>query len=157
MTSRAVVDDPVLWYEGMLLTPQHFQQHELRLQRLLRHQMEQLDPYYWGVLRLEYDPARLDDGVLQIDRLHAVLPDGLVVIRGRDDGRPSLGEGRLTLDLSGHPALKIPGSRVRVYLMVPEHVDGAASDRGAVRRYDSFTGPQAEDDNTGEDPLAVLR
>ena len=155
-SSHAGVDDPILWHEGMLLTPQHFQQHDRRFQRLLRHQMEQQNPYYYGLSALSFNAARLDDGLLQIDQLHAVLPDGLVVMRGMGGTRVPDGEARLSLDLKDDPTLQAKG-RVRVYLTVPEYGAGAASDQASIRRYDGFEGPAMVDDNTGQDPLVVLR
>jgi type VI secretion system protein ImpJ len=138
----------------MLLTPQHFHQHDIQVQQLLRHQMEQLQPYFWGLLELRHSPARLQEGTLQVDRLRAVLPDGLVVCSDRE--RLVDGQSPLTLDLKNDPTLRAKG-RTRVYVSVPLRGEGAASERASVRRFDSFAGPASVDENTGEDPLAVLR
>lgn len=156
MTPNAVVDDPILWHEGMLLTPQHFQQHDIHVQRQLRHQMEQLQPHYWGLMHLQYSAARLQEGVLHIERLRAVLPDGLIVSTDEEACLEPGGPTPLSLDLT-QEALLLAKGRVRIYLTVPFRAAGSASDQASVRRFDSWQGPVSVDENTGEDPLAVLR
>lgn len=156
MSPNAVVDDPILWHEGMLLTPQHFQQHDIHFQLQLRHQMEQLQPYFWGLMELQYSAARLQEGTLHIERLRAVLPDGLVVCTDEEASQVPGGPTPLSLDLTEEPLLLSKG-RVRVYLTVPLRAAGSASDQASVRRFDSWQGPASVDENTGEDPLSVLR
>ena len=51
----------IQWHEGMLLSPQHFQQMELRQQQILTYHMQLVSPFYWGVNHLRMDavtPAR---------------------------------------------------------------------------------------------------
>ena len=44
VNKAACIDDPLLWTEGMLLTPQHLQQNDLYWERQSLHQMQQLQP-----------------------------------------------------------------------------------------------------------------
>ena len=66
----------VLWGEGLFLRPQHFQQqdnfHEWRLSEALR----ALHPCAWGLRRLSIDRAGLASGVLRMEELALVFPDG---------------------------------------------------------------------------------
>ena len=66
----------VLWGEGLFLRPQHFQHqdayHEWRLAEATR----SLHPYAWGVRRVRVDAEGLQTGVLRLDELALVFPDG---------------------------------------------------------------------------------
>lgn len=66
----------VVWTEGLLLGPEHFQQldryHERRLQA---HQF--LDPYAWGMLEVAIDPIALKDhNRFTLQSFRGVLQDG---------------------------------------------------------------------------------
>ena len=78
----------ILWGEGLFLRPQHFQRqdayHEARLARAMR----LLDPNAWGVARLAVDEEALAAGVLRVDELLAVMPDGETVDAPREDLLP---------------------------------------------------------------------
>ena len=71
--------NPVSWTEGMLLTPQHFQQSEVYWQHQLWSLMSQVQPYFWGVRRLNLKADELAAGQIRIIDLDAVMPDGLAV------------------------------------------------------------------------------
>ena len=65
------------WHEGMLLTPQHFQQFAARQEDLVAYAAHAAAPYFWGVHRL--DLLLQPEGLLQVRELEAVMPDGLIV------------------------------------------------------------------------------
>lgn len=139
------------WSEGMLLTPQHFQQSDIYWERRLRHLMAQLQPHYWGLLDLALDRAALAEGRVVIERLECVLPDGLVV------QYPMAGQaGVLALDVSAEPALE-QGRSLPVSLVVPVRAPGAASQTSAVQRFDSVAGGMALDENTGDEQVPMSR
>lgn len=69
----------IQWHEGMLLTPQHFQQEGARLDALLAWQSLATNPYGWGVRELVIDEALLTTGLLRIQQLQAILPNGMAV------------------------------------------------------------------------------
>ncbi|MBM3374765.1 MAG: type VI secretion system baseplate subunit TssK [Betaproteobacteria bacterium] len=70
---------PVQWHEGMLLSPQHFQQDALHraTDSALKAYLSQ--PMGWGVERLEFDNALLSGGRIRVLSLRAVFPDGTPV------------------------------------------------------------------------------
>jgi type VI secretion system protein ImpJ len=81
----------VLWGEGLFLRPQHFQRqdayHEWRLAEATR----TLHPYAWGVRRVGVDVEGLQSGVLRLNELSAVFPDGeFYSAPGEDDPPPPL-------------------------------------------------------------------
>lgn len=69
--------DGLLWYDGMLLTEQHFQKLEERQQQMLAYVTHSACPYFWGVRRCEYEEERVPLGEFVLRRLEATLPTGL--------------------------------------------------------------------------------
>lgn len=79
----------VVWSEGMLLQPQHLQQHDRYLQTQLEARVGALRPYAWGVSRLEIDQQQLALGKLALLSFSAVLPDGTPVGSPSEEEMPS--------------------------------------------------------------------
>ena len=77
--THPILPDRIQWHEGMLLTPQHFQQEGARQEALLAWQSLATNPYGWGVRTLAIDEALLNAGLLRVLRLDAVLPNGMAV------------------------------------------------------------------------------
>jgi type VI secretion system protein ImpJ len=78
----------VVWSEGMLLQPQHLQQHDRFLQTQLEARVGTLSPYAYGFSMLEIDPQQLMLGKLSLVRCRGVLPDGTPVGLPFDDEMP---------------------------------------------------------------------
>jgi type VI secretion system protein ImpJ len=81
----------VLWGEGLFLRPQHFQRqdayHEWRLAETTR----LLHPYFWGLRRVRVDAEGLQSGVLRLEELSLVFPDGeMFNAPGEDELPPAL-------------------------------------------------------------------
>ena len=66
----------VVWREGMFLRPQHFQQQDRYLHRLLESRVDSLRPCSWGVKTLELDHALLKHGKIALSRCTGVFDDG---------------------------------------------------------------------------------
>lgn len=141
--------DPIQWYEGMLLTPQHFQQSWLRQDGLLHYHLARLSPFHYGVRTLKVDQAMLVVGIFRILALEAVLPDGLVV------AHPSEGAGDLQVSLLPH-ADHLKEMPATVHLVVPAYQPGTASG-GELARYRSVDGAPVVDENTGDNEQAMPR
>ncbi|EGV31166.1 type VI secretion protein, VC_A0114 family [Thiorhodococcus drewsii AZ1] len=69
-------DNRVLWTEGMFLQPQHFQQHDRYLERLVALKSGLGVPYAWGLRRLRIDEEMLAFGKFALVEVAGVLPDG---------------------------------------------------------------------------------
>jgi type VI secretion system protein ImpJ len=69
----------VVWSEGMLVSPQHFQQQDLYHEALLDERIAALTPYRWGISSVEIDAGALGTDQLRITRFVGILPDGLFV------------------------------------------------------------------------------
>jgi type VI secretion system protein ImpJ len=78
----------VIWSEGMLLQPQHLQQHDRYLQTQLESRVARLRPYSWGFSSLKIDEQQLALGKLALLSCSAVLPDGTPFILPADDDLP---------------------------------------------------------------------
>ena len=66
----------IVWSEGMFLQPQHFQQHDRYLERLIEGRAGSIASYGWGFLNLEIDSTALALGKVLISAARGVLPDG---------------------------------------------------------------------------------
>ena len=143
----------VVWAEGMLLTPQHFQQWDQYYDQLLIERLRLLSPFGWGVTHLEIDHDGLANGRLAVLGLSAVMPDGLVVRVPAVDAAPQT---RLWGDL-----FKPSRDQEDVYVSVPlERGDGINcrldKDPGArPTRYHAEYVP-CHDTNSGENTRDIL-
>jgi type VI secretion system protein ImpJ len=129
----------------MLLTPQHFDDLTLRLERLLEHASVTSAPFNWGVFKLAIGETELLNAQLYVSELEAIFPDGLTVAH---DAR--LG-GTLALDLNALDA-EFKVGPFMVYAAVPAHREG--EDR--AWRYESA---QSREDEVaaGDDVVPIPR
>lgn len=152
------VPDAIQWQEGMLLAPQHFQQLGRRHEALLHYHASVASPYHWGVRHRRIDPVLLVDGVFRVLELEAVMPDGMIVSHGPDDGPD------LSVDLSVH-ADEIKRAPVPVHLAVIAGSGRASVARGGRSsegmsegtRYVALEGDPVADENTGDGEVRVPR
>ncbi|WP_296942490.1 type VI secretion system baseplate subunit TssK [uncultured Massilia sp.] len=84
----------VLWGEGLLLRPQHFQRQDEYHERRLHRSIHALHPYAWGVERLQVDRDALASNVLRILDLALRFQDGELV------DAPAVDELPASVDLS---------------------------------------------------------
>ena len=78
----------VVWSEGMLLQPQHLQQHDRYWQSQLENRVAALRPYSWGFSELKIDEHQLALGKLALRACSGVLPDGTPFMLPADDELP---------------------------------------------------------------------
>lgn len=105
--------DRIQWHEGMLLTPQHFQQESARVDALVAWQALAGQPAAWGIRRMVIDEALLGGARLRILLLEAVMPNGMAL--RFDAGRAQ--DATLELDLAPFAAAMAQGE-VPVYLII---------------------------------------
>jgi type VI secretion system protein ImpJ len=134
------------WHEGMLLTPQHFQQFAARSELLTQFMFAQGGSFRWGVIDLKIDQAALSGGVLRILNVEAIMPDGLLALGGSERGVD------LEFDLQ-----KAEGSPARIYLIVPR--EAALYDRTDYSRYEGFATKDdvASDNVSGAEATPIPR
>lgn len=69
----------IVWNEGMLLTPHHFQQWDNYHEDLLHSRIGSIAPFCYGILDLKVNNEAIANANFQITRCRAVMPDGLIV------------------------------------------------------------------------------
>lgn len=139
--------NPICWHQGMLLSPQHFQQNHLYWEEQLRQRLSLLQPHYWGVAQLQLDDTALLEGKVLINHLVAVMPDGLLV-----DYHGSIEEPlQLELDMA------LDKEPVTIQLAVPIQLPGSASGRSEIQRYVSREDRPRVDENTGDNEVVMPR
>ena len=79
----------VLWHEGMLLLPQHFQQADRHLDARLGTVLGLSQRYPSGFTRLVIDSEALANQQLKLIEATGILPDGLPFDIPAGDGAPS--------------------------------------------------------------------
>ena len=151
--------DPVQWFEGMLLSPQHFQQNNVYLEQAMFHQLQRTNPFYWGVCELDIDQDAVTYDKLVVNKVHAVMPDGTVVKHAVTKQQKQEAEGikELSLQLSEIPDLQ-PQKPFFVHLAIPTLSDGCASDAESdLKRYDSVNVGKVTDQNDMQNQIDLVR
>ena len=154
---------PLCWHQGMLLSPQHFQQDQLYWQAQIQLLRQTLSPNAWGIISFEIDKGALIDGIVRIVQICAVMPDGMTI--QHDAQREALqnaqhdARSREVLRLSLKELNELNNKRcTRIYLAVPKRVPGCVSkDKAQYQRYEAYESEKVMDDNTGDNELPVQR
>jgi type VI secretion system protein ImpJ len=126
----------VVWSEGMLVSPQHFQQQDLYHERLLDERIAALSPYRWGVAALEVDAAALGADQLALAKFVGILPDGLYIAceKGDPECPPARPIG------ANFPPTQ---SALEIFLGIPKERDGVPSIADAGLAAAGAGGPSA--------------
>lgn len=69
----------VVWREGTLLRPQHFQHQQRQLQKEASMRVQLTRPYAWGLSDLQLDPDALHEGRFVVRSLRALFADGTLL------------------------------------------------------------------------------
>jgi type VI secretion system protein ImpJ len=118
----------ILWLDGLPLAPQHFQESDRLHHEAVDARFRAVLGPSWGVRRVALDPRLLREGIVRVDRMEAVFPDGTAIVVGDgtdvgiEDRRVSgLGPDRaeiavylaMACDRRTRAELGIPGARLR--------------------------------------------
>jgi len=115
------IPDVILWQEGMLLTPAHFEELTFRQEDLLQYHSASR-PFNWGISRLAVDETQLMQGRFVLLELEALMPDGLPIWVDRNGlSQPTLDLESLELSFRQQPFF--------IYLAAVAHNGNAKSDR----------------------------
>ena len=142
------IDNKILWHEGMLLAPQHFQMQDARFEELITYHQHNANAFYWGIKKFEIDEISLAKGSYKILELEAVMPDGTVVFYNH---RNSF---ELQLDLTPHKDM-LKSSSLVVYLAVIAKSEFSAAIQGELGRYYSTEGLIVEDNSSEGNNLQI--
>ena len=78
----------VVWSEGLLLTPQHFQQADLAYHHLMAERFRAAQDFEFGFTQLEVDREALRNGRFGLLSARGILPDGTPFSAPEDDPLP---------------------------------------------------------------------
>lgn len=103
----------VIWSEGLLIGPHHFQQSDRYHEHTLDLRVRPLLPFGWGALDLSIDLNALEQrNAFRLERFCGVLPSGTVVSIPDADDAPATRE--VTADM-----FPLPSGHLDVYLALP--------------------------------------
>jgi type VI secretion system protein ImpJ len=109
----------VVWSEGMLLSPHHFQQLDNYHEESLNSRLSSLVSYDWGVLDLQINRESIANGYFDIVRCKAIMPDGLLV------NIPEIEQAPPPRPVEGF--LDMTSEHLDVYLAIPARRAGAVN------------------------------
>ncbi len=146
----------IVWNEGMLLTPHHFQQWDNYHEELLNSRARSMMAYEYGVLDLRVNQEAIANGNFQLLNCIAVMPDGLFVNVPDAEGAPDL------RPVGNH--FGVDADKLGVHLAIPAKKIGEANfqENGAALnnnlRY-LQEGAHVKDETTGtnEQPVAYAK
>ena len=141
-------ENKVVWGEGLFLQPQHLQQQERYVERLVRASTAGLAPFSYGLTRLEIDTDMLALGKFAIRSAAGILPDGTPFSIPDDVDHPA------PIDLP--ETLK----NATIYLMLPARqpgaIDTAPADRTETAARYATAEHEAIDTNAGYQSSATV-
>ncbi|HWU84110.1 MAG TPA: type VI secretion system baseplate subunit TssK, partial [Rhodocyclaceae bacterium] len=132
MTTTLPLPDGVQWAEGMLLTPQHFQQHDIHWSAVLTHRLRGICSHHWGVVDLRIDAALLATSTVNVVQLACIFPDGTPFVLGADNPEP------LTLAIA--PADISAGKGLHVCIAMPPRTGAMNVQSTSIRRFETIPG-----------------
>ncbi|MDR3155787.1 MAG: type VI secretion system baseplate subunit TssK [Holosporaceae bacterium] len=137
----------IQWHEGMLLSPQHFQQLENYNQHLFGVLGSSCSIGFYGVHALKIDTAALVSGVVRILGARGIFPDGCHFDFDAVYDEPV--ERNLAEYFLSHTAA------VKIYLAIPSRRVGTNLLTGEMARYYSDEITNINDENTGENGINI--
>ena len=137
----------IQWHEGMLISPQHFQQSINHFQNVANRISASVFPFGYGVFDLKIDTSSLSSGLIRVLKVSGIFKDGLFFDFDAIEDQP------LELNLSEHFANST--TPVKIYLAIPNKRRGENMLTGMLSRYYSSEILNIKDENTGEDPINI--
>lgn len=74
----------VVWFEGLFLKPQHFQQQDRYLDRLVKQRTEGIRSYSWGLRKIKINISLLQVGKFGVSECSGIFQDGTPFVMGED-------------------------------------------------------------------------
>lgn len=146
----------IVWNEGMLLTPHHFQQWDNYQDELLNSRIRSVLAYEYGVLDLQINNEAIANGNFQITNCRAVLPDGLLVNVPDAEAVPDM------RPVGDH--FKVEQEKLGVHLAIPAKKAGEANYQasgskasGNLRFLQEGAMVKDETSGTNEQPVAFAK
>ena len=146
----------IVWNEGMLLTPHHFQQSDNYHEELLNSRVQSIMQHEYGVIDLQVNNEAVANGNFQITNCRAVMPDGLVINVPDAEAVPDL------RPVANH--FGVEAERLGVHLAIPAKKMGEANFQasggglnGNLRFLQEGSLVKDETSGTNEQPIAYAK
>lgn len=146
----------IVWNEGMLLTPHHFQQQDNYHEELLNSRVRSMMQHEYGVIDLQVNHEGVANGNFQVTSCRAVLPDGLMVNVPDAEGVPDM------RPVGGH--FPVEAEKLGVHLAIPARKMGeanfqasGAAANGNLRFLQEGSLVKDETSGTNEQPVAYAK
>jgi type VI secretion system protein ImpJ len=140
----------IIWSEGMFLQPQHFQQHDRYLERLIEGRIGPVAGRHWGHALLRLDDAALKLGKVALAAARGILPDGTPYEFPGADEPPA------PLDVPGDLKEELVVLAAPLRRFGSDEADLASSDAVGLTRY-AVAELDVDDNNTGNDRSALIQ
>ncbi|QKF81490.1 type VI secretion system, baseplate protein [Halarcobacter ebronensis] len=143
-----MMQNRVVWREGLFLRPQHFQQNDRHVNYQLMTRTIQSKPNSWGLYNLSIDENLLNTGKISIKSISGILPDGtLFDINSKNQ--------QLSLDIKINDANKI------VYLVLPAFIQDSdevhfEEQKNLLTRYSAKVINNVPNTNSGESSISDI-
>lgn len=137
----------VQWHEGMLLSPQHFQQSDNNIQNLFSSFGVSCSAFFYGVHNLKIDTSSLSAGVVRILKAKGIFQDGYSFEFDAMHDHP------LEKNLSEY--FLSNSSAAKIFLALPVRKEGSDNLTGDMARYYSDEITNVYDENTGENNINI--
>lgn len=135
------------WYEGMPLSPHHFQQSDEINHNIYSYLFQQILPYHWGIVKLELDTSNIKDGIIQIKHLEAILENRELLF---------LPTNNKSIDINLKEALsKENKNEMKVFIAIPKSKYTYESD-SHNQGYEITQKNDVEDYNTGNSSTCIF-
>lgn len=146
----------IVWNEGMLLTPHHFQQADNYQEELLNSRVRAILQHEYGILDLQINNEAVANGNFQITNCRAVLPDGLFVNVPDAESVPDM------RPVGNH--FNVEADKLGVHLAIPARKMGEANVQpsgstsvGSLRFLQEGALVKDETSGTNEQPIAYAK
>ncbi|MDX2146323.1 MAG: type VI secretion system baseplate subunit TssK [Planctomycetota bacterium] len=142
------------WHEGLFLQPHHMQALQARLSAQIVDERRLDWAYSYGLIEARLSPDALENMSVRFDRLRAIMPSGVEVCVPESADLPPLDIKRAYAAGSGS---LVVGLAVPLYQPARGNViDRGTSEDGRVKRMFRVAEVKAFDENTGDNPQAML-
>lgn len=137
----------VQWHEGMLLSPQHFQQSDNNIQHLFSLFSGSCSTFFYGIHDVKIDTSSLSAGVIRILKVRGIFQDGLSFCFDAMHDQP------LEKNLSEY--FLSNSSAIKIFLALPVRRERENNLTGDIVRYYSDEITNVYDENTGENSINI--
>ncbi|MDR3180181.1 MAG: type VI secretion system baseplate subunit TssK [Holosporaceae bacterium] len=137
----------IQWHEGMLLSPQHFQQSDGYMQHLFSVFGLSCHAFCYGIHELMVDTSALASGVIRLMKTRGIFQDGYHFDYDALSDTPL--EKNLSEYFLSHTA------PVKIYLAIPVRKEGCNELTGDMARYYSDEIIGINDENTGDNLINI--